>query len=82
MVNCAPAAHFERTRMKTVMYHYNGSEGVEELHEDDEVAKLAVGNVIEREGEYWRIIDMKMYIAVSAERPLDLMYILRAHYDS
>jgi hypothetical protein len=59
--------------MKSVMYHYNGFEGVEELHEDDEVAKLARGNVIERKGEYWRIIDIQMHIAVSAERPLDLI---------
>jgi hypothetical protein len=59
--------------MKSVMYHYNGFEGVEELHEDDDVAKLTLGNVIERGGEYWRVIDIQMHIAVSAERPLDLI---------
>ena len=59
--------------MKNVMYHYNGFEGVEELHEDEELAKLGQGMVIEREGEYWRIIEIQMHIAVSAERPLDLI---------
>jgi hypothetical protein len=68
------------------MYHYNGCEGVEELRENDEVAKLLQGMVIERGGEYWRIIQIQMHIAVSEERPLDLIKVylegpLRAESD-
>ena len=44
--------------MKNVMYYYNAIEGEEELHEDEEVAKLVNGEVIERNGEYWRITEV------------------------
>jgi hypothetical protein len=72
--------------MKSIMCHYNGCEGVEELRENDEVAKLLQGMVIERGGEYWRIIQIQMHIAVSEERPLDLIKVylegpLRAESD-
>jgi hypothetical protein len=40
--------------MKNVMYHYNGVEGEEELHEDAKIEKLKEGDIIERAGEYWR----------------------------
>ncbi len=42
--------------MKSVLYHYNAVEGEEEIHEDEEVGKLVIGETIERNGEYWRII--------------------------
>lgn len=44
--------------MKSVLYYYNGIEGEEELHEDEEVAKLVKGETIERNGGYWQIIDV------------------------
>jgi hypothetical protein len=38
--------------MKHVVYYHNGVEGEEELHEDEEVAKLVKGEVVERASEY------------------------------
>ena len=39
--------------MKNVMYYYNGVEGEEELHEDEEVDKLVKGGVVDT-GKLWR----------------------------
>jgi len=44
--------------MKSVLYYYNTVEGDEEIHEDEEVEKLVKGETIERNGEYWRIVDV------------------------
>jgi len=38
-------------------------EGEEEIHEDEEVEKLVKGETIERNGEYWRIIDVLKPVA-------------------
>ena len=57
--------------MKSVVYYYNNVEGEEELHEDEEVAKLLVGAMIERAGIYWRITKVKTQIAISDQLPLD-----------
>jgi hypothetical protein len=35
-------------KMRSVLYYYNGIEGEEELHEDEEVKKLAKDEIIER----------------------------------
>ena len=43
--------------------HYNAVEGEEEIHEDEEVEKLVKGETIERNGEYWRIIDVLKPVA-------------------
>jgi hypothetical protein len=51
--------------MKNVMYYYNGVQGEEELHEDEVVDKLAQGQVMERDGEYWRIIEVDTLPVVS-----------------
>jgi len=50
-------------RMKSVLYYYNAAEGEEEIHEDEEVEKLVTGDTIERNGEYWRIIDIVKPVA-------------------
>ena len=42
--------------MKSVLYYYNAVEGEEEIHEDEGVEKLLIGETIERNGESWRII--------------------------
>jgi hypothetical protein len=45
--------------MKNVMYHYNGVEGEEELHEDEKIEKLKEGCIIERAGEHWKILELR-----------------------
>jgi hypothetical protein len=57
--------------MKSVVYYYNNVEGEEELHENEEVAKLLVGAMIERVGPYWKITRVQTEIAVSNQQPLD-----------
>jgi hypothetical protein len=54
--------------MKNVMYYYNGLQSEEELHEDEVVDKLVQGEVMERAGEYWRIIEVKT-VTVASEPP-------------
>jgi hypothetical protein len=67
--------------MKNIMYFYNNVEGDEELHEDEEAARLIVGETIEREGKYWTITKVEMQLAVSASRPLDVLrvYLVPVH---
>jgi hypothetical protein len=50
--------------MKLVMYYYNAMEGEEELHEDEEFGKIMKDAVIERNGEYWRVIEILMTTAL------------------
>ena len=57
--------------MRAVMYYYNGVEGEEELHEDDYLTKLKKGNVIERRGEYWCIIDVLTTTGIGTPKPVD-----------
>jgi len=57
--------------MKSVVYYYNNVEGEEELHEDEEVAKLLVGATIERAGTYWKITKVQTQIAISDQLRLD-----------
>jgi hypothetical protein len=49
--------------MKSVLYYYNTVEGEEEIHEDEEVEKLVRGENIERNSEYWRIVDVVKPVA-------------------
>jgi hypothetical protein len=67
--------------MKNVIYFYNNVEGDEELHEDEDAAKMVAGETIEREGEYWNITKVDVQIAVSASRPLDVLrgYLVPSH---
>lgn len=58
--------------MKIVIYFYNNVEGDEELNEDDEVARLRVGETVEREGAYWTITNVDVQLKISALRPLDV----------
>ena len=51
--------------MKSVVYYYNNVEGEEELHENEEAAKLLVGAMIERVGTYWKITRVQTEIAVA-----------------
>ncbi len=45
--------------MKSVTYYFNGVEGDEELHEDEEIEKLKEGDTIEHAGEYWKILELR-----------------------
>ena len=67
--------------MKNIIYFYSYVEGDEELHEDEEAAKLVVGETIEREGQYWKITKVDVQTGVSALRPLDAIrvYLEPAH---
>jgi hypothetical protein len=57
--------------MKNVVYYYNNVEGEEELHENEEVAKLHVGAMIERAGIYWKITNVQTQISIGDQQPLD-----------
>jgi hypothetical protein len=64
--------------MKHVVYYYNGVEGEEELHEDEEVAKLVKGEVVERASEFWRIIQIHTTIGISEPKPIDIVKVFLA----
>jgi hypothetical protein len=57
--------------MKSVVYYYNNVEGEEELHENEEAAKLLVGAMIERAGIYWRITKVQTQISIGDQQPVD-----------
>jgi hypothetical protein len=57
--------------MKLVMYYYNGIEGEEELHEDEELGKIMKDAVIERNGEYWRVIEILTATALGDPKQSD-----------
>jgi hypothetical protein len=59
--------------MKNVMYFYNGIEGEEELHEDDKVTSLTPGELLERAGERWKIIDVQLRKGVGEHQPMDII---------
>ena len=61
--------------MQHVMYYYNGVQGEEELHEDAAVAKLVEGTIMERAGEYWKVVEIKTVETVSAPRATDVMMV-------
>lgn len=61
--------------MKSVMYYYNGVEAAEELHEDEAVDKLEQGQVIERAGEYWRVVEIKSVTTVSVPKEPDALMV-------
>ena len=68
--------------MKSVVYYYNNVEGEEELHENEEAAKLHVGAMIERAGIYWRITKVQPQIAISDQLRLDgLQVFLEGPFD-
>ena len=64
--------------MKNVMYFYNGVQSEEELHEDEVVDKLVQGEVMERAGEYWRIIEVKPIIVASEPARIDVVEVFLA----
>jgi hypothetical protein len=59
--------------MKNVMYFYNGVQREEELHEDETVDKLSQGQVMERAGEYWRIVEVLTVVVASEPRRIDVV---------
>jgi len=61
--------------MKSVVYYCNGVEDAEELHEDEAVAKLEQGKVIERAGEYWRVVEIQSVTTVSAPKEPDALMV-------
>jgi hypothetical protein len=64
--------------MKNVMYYYNGLQSEEELHEDEVVDKLVQGEVMERAGEYWRIIEVKTVTVASEPPRIDVVQVFLA----
>jgi hypothetical protein len=66
--------------MKSVLYYYNAVEGEEEIHEDEEVEALVKGETIERNGEYWRIVDVvKPAAEVEADADMIDMDVIRVY---
>ena len=69
---------FGRTVVRAVMYYYNALEGEEELHDEDYLTRLKKGNVIERRGENWRIIDVVTTTGIGTPKPVDSIRIFLA----
>ena len=61
--------------MKSIVYYCNGVEGAEELHEDEAMKMLEQGKVIERAGEYWRVVEIKSVTTVSAPKEPDALMV-------
>jgi len=60
------------------MYYYNGIQGEEELHADEVVDKLAEGQVVERAGEYWKIVEVQPIVVASEPERIDIVKIFLA----
>jgi hypothetical protein len=59
--------------MKNVMYFYNGIQSEEELHDDEVADKLAKGQLMERAGEYWKIVEVQTDIVASDPVRIDVV---------
>jgi hypothetical protein len=59
--------------VKNVMYFYNGVQSEQELHEDETVNKLAQGQVMERAGEYWTIVEVQTVTVASDPERIDVV---------
>jgi hypothetical protein len=59
--------------MKNVMYFYNGVQSEEELHDDEVADKLAKGQLMERAGEYWKIVEVKTDMIASDPARIDVV---------
>jgi hypothetical protein len=59
--------------VKNVMYFYNGVQSEQELHEDEIVNKLAQGQVMERAGEYWTIVEVQTLTVASDPERIDVV---------
>jgi hypothetical protein len=53
--------------MRLVSYYYNGVEGNEELHENEGIDQPVAGDVIERAGEYWTVLEVRAGETAEAE---------------
>jgi hypothetical protein len=56
--------------MKSVSYYFNGVEGGQQLHENEEMEKLKEGEVIELAGEYWTVLEVRV-LATNASADID-----------
>ena len=54
--------------MKNVMYFYNDIQSEEELHDDEVVANLVEGQMMERAGENWKIVQVETVTVASSNR--------------
>jgi hypothetical protein len=59
--------------MKNVMYFYNGVQSEEELHDDEVADKLAKDQLMERAGEYWKIVEVKTDMIASDPARIDVV---------
>jgi hypothetical protein len=59
--------------MKNVMYFYNGIQSEEELHDDEVVAKLTEGQMVERAGENWKIVQVETVTVASEPERTDIV---------
>jgi hypothetical protein len=55
------------------MYFYNGVQSEQELHEDEIMNKLAQGQVMERAGEYWTIVEVQTVTVASDPERIDVV---------
>jgi hypothetical protein len=59
--------------MKDVLYHYNGVQGEQELHDNEVVDNLTEGQVIEHAGEYWKITEVQTVMVASDPARIDVV---------
>ena len=59
--------------MKDVLYHYNGVQGEQELHDNEVVDNLTEGQVIEHAGEYWKIVGVETVTVASNPERIDIV---------
>jgi hypothetical protein len=59
--------------MKNVMYFYNGVQSEEELHDDEVADKLAKDQLMERAGEYWKIVEVQAEMVASDPARIDVV---------
>jgi hypothetical protein len=64
--------------MKNVMYHYNGIQDEEELHDDEVMEKLVAGQIMERAGQYWKITDVETVLVASDPERIDVVKVFLA----
>jgi len=64
--------------MKNVMYHYNGVQDEEELHDDEVMEKLVAGQIMERAGQYWTITDVETVLVASDPERIDVVKVFLA----
>ena len=60
------------------MYHYNGIQDEQELHDDEFMEKLVTGQIMERAGQYWKITDVETVLVAGDPERIDVVKVFLA----